>query len=81
MVGHYPVGHGKSEPTTPVGWVDYWTDYYNRSRQLKGQPGELERHPRSMEEKACPREYVAKNASKSSSCGSEPTAMDQTDAS
>ncbi|HEV2120892.1 MAG TPA: hypothetical protein VGS11_12420 [Candidatus Bathyarchaeia archaeon] len=22
-------------PTTPEGWVDYWTNYYNRSRQLR----------------------------------------------
>ena len=35
MAGHHPVGHGKSAPDTPAGWVDYWTDYYNRSRQLK----------------------------------------------
>src|SRR5207249_8901413 len=35
MTGHHPVGHGKSAPTTPAGWVDYWIDYYNRSRQLK----------------------------------------------
>src|SRR5437867_6539271 len=35
MTGHHPVGHGKSAPTTDEGWVSYWTDYYNRSRQLK----------------------------------------------
>src|SRR5712691_8855158 len=35
MAGHHPVGHGKSAPTAPAGWVDYWTDYYDRSRQLK----------------------------------------------
>jgi len=35
MAGHHPVGHGKSAPTTPEGWVDYWTDYYNRSQQLR----------------------------------------------
>jgi len=34
MAGHHPVGHGKSAPNTPAGWVDYWTDYYNRSKQL-----------------------------------------------
>jgi hypothetical protein len=35
MVGQHPVGHGKTAPTTPAGWVNYWRDYYNRSRQLK----------------------------------------------
>jgi hypothetical protein len=35
MAGHHPVGHGKSAPTTPAGWVDYWTDYYNLSKQLR----------------------------------------------
>ena len=35
MAGHHPVGHGKSAPSTPAGWVDYWTDYYNKSAQLK----------------------------------------------
>ena len=35
MAGHHPVGHGKSAPDTPIAWVDYWTDYYNGSRQLK----------------------------------------------
>ncbi|HEX9430466.1 MAG TPA: hypothetical protein VF944_08825 [Candidatus Bathyarchaeia archaeon] len=35
MAGHHPVGHGKSAPNTAQGWVDYWTDYYNRSKQLK----------------------------------------------
>src|SRR2546428_12713396 len=55
MAGHHPVGHGKSAPTTPAGWVDYWTDYYNRSKQLKkGQPGELECYSRGVEEKTCP---------------------------
>jgi hypothetical protein len=34
MAGHHPVGHGKSAPTTPADWVDYWTDYYSRSKQL-----------------------------------------------
>jgi len=35
MAGHHPVGHGRSAPSTPAGWVDYWTDYYNKSAQLK----------------------------------------------
>ena len=35
MTGQHPVQHGKSSPTTDRGWVDYWTDYYSRSRQLK----------------------------------------------
>ncbi len=35
MTSHHPVGHGKSAPTSPAGWVDYWIGYYNRSRQLK----------------------------------------------
>jgi hypothetical protein len=35
MTGHHPVGHGKSSPSTDDEWVNYWTDYYNRSRQLK----------------------------------------------
>jgi hypothetical protein len=35
MTGHHPVGHGKSSPTTDQGWFHYWTNYYNRSRQLK----------------------------------------------
>ncbi len=35
MTGHHPVEHGKSSPTTDQGWFIYWTDYYNRSRQLK----------------------------------------------
>jgi hypothetical protein len=35
MAGHHPVGHGKSAPSTPAGWVDYWTNYYNKSAQLK----------------------------------------------
>src|SRR5260370_36514996 len=35
LAGHHPVGHGKSAPSTPTGWVDYWTAYYNKSAQLK----------------------------------------------
>src|SRR2546426_8605715 len=35
MTGRHPVGHGRSSPTTDQGWFNYWTDYYNRSRQLK----------------------------------------------
>jgi hypothetical protein len=35
MTGRHPVGHGKTSPTTDQGWVDYWTNYYNRSTQLK----------------------------------------------
>ena len=35
MTGRHPIGHGKSSPTTDEGWVNYWTGYYNRSRQLK----------------------------------------------
>ena len=35
MAGRHPVGHGKYSPTTNSGWLSYWTDYYNRSRQLK----------------------------------------------
>jgi len=35
MTGHHPIGHGKSSPITDQGWLNYWTDYYNRSKQLK----------------------------------------------
>ena len=35
LAGHHPVGHGQSAPTTPGGWIDYWTGYYNKSAQLK----------------------------------------------
>ena len=35
MGGHHPVAHGKAAPATPQEWTSYWTDYYNRSRQLK----------------------------------------------
>src|SRR5439155_24265332 len=55
MAGRHPVGHGKSAPAASAGWIDYWMDYYNRSRQLKrGQPGKLECYSRGVEEEACP---------------------------
>jgi hypothetical protein len=83
MATHHPVGHGKSAPTTPAGWVDYWTDYYNRSKQLKRaarRAGMLLKRC-GRENLSKPGEYAVRSASRSSSSGSEHTVTDQKDAS
>jgi hypothetical protein len=83
MAGHHPVGHGKSAPTTPAGWVDYWTDYYNRSRQLKRASQESWNAAREVWKRKLvqARRIRCQSASRSSSSGSEPTVTDLKDAS